>query len=121
MACAVTREMIEEFYDLLSTQDLAGLEAALIPEAVLLFPKTQPLNCREKILKFFRLLFRQYPQLTFKVRRSVIQDGWAAVHWTNDGFTRKKEAYCNEGVTLIEFQEGKVSFLSDFFKNTEVF
>lgn len=121
MTNAVTREVIVDFYDLLSGQQIDGLNDALTEEAVLLFPKTQPLNGKEKIIRFFRLLFRQYPELKFQIQRTIIQGDSAAVHWTNRGFTRKKEAYENEGVTLMQFKEGKVSFLNDFFKNTEVF
>jgi hypothetical protein len=32
---------------------------------------------------------------------------------------RRKEPYQNEGVTILEMQEGKISFISDFFKDTE--
>ena len=50
----------------------------------------------------------------------MIHDGnLAAVHWTDRGVNRKKEPYENEGVTILELKEGRIVFISDFFKNTE--
>lgn len=117
----ITLEIILDFYDALSRHDMHALERAMWEDARLLFPKTQPLDGRDKVLKFFKVLFRQYPELTFHVQGTIIQDNSAAVHWTNRGRTRKDESYSNEGVTLIQFQDGRVRFLNDFFKNTEVF
>lgn len=45
----------------------------------------------------------------------------AAVHWTNAGRTREGADYANEGVTLMHLREGRVVWMSDFFKDTERF
>jgi len=50
----------------------------------------------------------------------IQQDDKAAVHWTNQGMNRRKEPYQNEGVTILEMQDGKIRFISDFFKDTEL-
>ncbi len=93
----------------------------LSQDAEFYFPKTQPLIGRERILKFLNILFKQYPELTFKIQRIILQGDQAAVHWTNRGMNRRKEPYQNEGVTILEMQDGKISFISDFFKDTEKF
>ena len=121
MASMITQEIILDFYDALSRHDMDALEKALWEDAQLLFPKTQPLKGRDKVLKFFKILFRQYPELTFQVQGVILQGNSAAVHWSNRGRTRKDEPYSNEGVTLVEFEDGRVRFLNDFFKDTAVF
>ncbi len=112
---------INTFFQAMSAQDIGELEIGLDENAVFRFPKTQDLVGRDRILKFFRLLFRRYPRLSFEVK-AVIRDGdRAAVHWTNQGRGRKGEDYANEGITWMEWRDGKLAFISDFFKNTEAF
>jgi len=113
--------MIIRFFEKMSDKDLRALESALAEDAVFRFPKTEDLRGRERILKFFRLLFRSYPELRFEVRSILVDGDRAAARWTNRGRTRKGEPYANEGVTWMEWRDGKLSFISDFFKNTEIF
>ncbi|MDR3553921.1 MAG: nuclear transport factor 2 family protein [Syntrophobacteraceae bacterium] len=110
-----------EFFELLSAKDLGGMATFLKEDARLFFPKTQPLIGRERIVKFFRILFRQYPRLIFTVEHSIAQDGKVAAHWRNRGIDRLNEPYENEGVTLFFFEDGLVTLMSDFFKDTEKF
>ena len=114
-------ELVSAFFASMNGRDLEALEGFLDEGAQFHFPKTGPLLGRERILKFFRLLFRRFPRLDFTIRRTLVQGEWAAVHWTNDGITRKEEAYRNEGVTLLHVEKGKIRYMSDFFKDTEKF
>jgi ketosteroid isomerase-like protein len=68
-----------------------------------------------------QILFRQYPDLVFTVHRTIVQGNRGAVHWSNRGKNRRGEPYENEGVTLMEFEEGKISYISDFFEDTGKF
>ena len=113
--------MISSFFEAMNTRDIEVMNAVLLPEARFDFPKTQPLLGKDRILKFFGILFRQYPTLTFEVQLVIVQEHRAAVHWTNKGENRRKEPYDNEGVTILEFEAGKIRYISDFFKNTEKF
>ena len=114
-------QIIKTFFEVFNNRDLAKMANLLHADAEFFFPKTQPLIGKERILKFLGILFRQYPQLSFTIQRVIQQGEWAAVHWTNQGFNRRKEAYQNEGVTILEFQNAKINYISDFFKNTELF
>ena len=71
---------IQNFFDLVNRRDLDTLQNRLTEDAEFDFPKTQPLLGKECILKFFRLLFKQYPELTFTVQRIILQENNAAVH-----------------------------------------
>lgn len=112
---------VTRFFELFSTQSLNQMGDLLKEDARLFFPKTQPLMGKEKILKFFQILFRQYPQLTFTICHTIVQEDKVAVHWKNKGITRKNESYENEGVTLFFFEDGMVTQMSDFFKDTGKF
>jgi ketosteroid isomerase-like protein len=113
--------LARRFFEMLSNRDLKEMEKLLSHETVLYFPKTRPITGTERILKFFTVLYRQYPELTFEIRRAIVQEHLAAVHWTNRGLSRKGEPYENEGVTLLEESDGRIIFISDFFKDTGKF
>ena len=113
-------QLIHEFFDVFNHRDLSRMGHVLTAKAELYFPKTQPLIGEKRIFKFLSILFRQYPELVFKIQRVIVQGDWAAVHWTNQGLNRRKEPYRNEGVTLLEMQAGKIKFISDFFKDTDI-
>jgi len=112
---------ILQFFEVFNAHDVEGMGQLLATEAEFYFPKTQPLIGKKRILRFFSILFLQYPELSFEIQRIIRQGSQAAVHWTNRGFNRKKEPYQNEGVTILEMTADKISFISDFFKDTEKF
>lgn len=114
------KQLIYRFFDVFNHRDPKEMGDLLNPDAELYFPKTQPLLGRKRIFKFLNILFRQYPELTFTIQRVILQGDQAAVHWTNQGKNRRQEPYQNEGVTMLEIQDGKISFISDFFKDTEI-
>ena len=116
------KKTLERFFDFLNERKMDEMSELLAEGAELFFPKTRPLNGRERILKFFKILFRQYPQLSFEVQSTIIEGERAAVHWKNEGISRKGEPYENEGVTLFGVESDKrIGFISDFFKDTEKF
>ena len=110
---------ILKFFEVLNERDLDKADNLLDSRTEFFFPKTQPIIGKDRILKFLKIFFRQYPELVFTVLRVIHHGDQAAVHWTNRGINRRKEPYENEGVTIMEIKEGKISFISDFFKNTE--
>jgi ketosteroid isomerase-like protein len=112
---------VREFFEILNQRNLDKMENLFNPEAQFYFPKTQPLIGKKRILKFFSILFRLYPQLRFDIQRIIIQGNRAAIHWTNQGKTKRDVPYENEGVTIMELMDGKINFISDFFKDTEKF
>jgi uncharacterized protein (TIGR02246 family) len=114
-------QLFHKFFEVFNARDTKEMGNLLNEDAEFYFPKTQPLMGKKRILKFLGILFRQYPQLEFKVQRVIQQGDQAAVHWTNRGMNRRKEPYQNEGATIFELTEGKISFISDFFKDTEKF
>ena len=115
------KRILSDFFDAMNRRDLEKMGTLFTEKTVFHFPKTQPLLGKERILKFFKILFRQYPELIFDVQRVIVQENQAAIHWTNKGQNRKGEPYENEGVTLLEMEGSKILSMSDFFKDTEKF
>ena len=107
------------FFQVLNDRDLETADTLLDPRAELFFPKTKPIIGKERILKFLKILFRTFPELTFTIIRVIPDGDLAAVHWTDRGVNRKNEPYENEGVTILELKKGKIVFISDFFKDTD--
>ena len=114
------KPLIHKYFEMLNHRDTKEMEDSISPDTEFYFPKTQPLIGKKRIMKFLNILFRQYPELVFTIQRVIQQDDKAAVHWTNQGKNRRKEPYQNEGVTILEMQDGKIRFISDFFKDTEL-
>jgi ketosteroid isomerase-like protein len=112
---------VDQFFESVNRRDLNMLEKLMSEDAEFCFPKTQPLVGRKQIIRFFKILFRQYPELVFEVQRKIVQRGSAAVHWVNRGVNKEGEPYNNEGVTLLEMETDRVTFISDFFKDTGKF
>jgi ketosteroid isomerase-like protein len=112
---------ISHFFDLINERDLEKLEGLLIENSEFYFPKTKPMMGKSRIIRFFKILFHRFPQLEFRTHRTIIQRSKAAVHWSNQGMSRQKEPYENEGVTILEMEKGRIRFISDFFKDTEKF
>ena len=116
-----SESFIREFFEVFNQRHLDKMKDLFSPDAEFYFPKTQPLIGRNRILKFFKILFRQYPQLNFDIQRIIVQGHQAAIHWTNQGKNKRNAPYDNEGVTIMELMDGKILFISDFFKDTEKF
>ena len=116
-----SEDFIGRFFQLINRRDMDAFEGILQEEAEFYFPKTQPLLGKNRIRRFFQILFRQFPELEFQVLKTIIQDSWVAVHWKNKGKNRQDEPYENEGVTLLEIEGGKITYISDFFKDTGKF
>jgi ketosteroid isomerase-like protein len=113
--------IIHQSVETFNQRDLDKMDHLLSSDAEFYFPKTQPLIGKKRILKFLNILFRQYPRLKFDIQRIIIQGQQAAIHWTNQGRTRRDAPYENEGVTIMELKDHKIIFISDFFKDTEKF
>ena len=115
------KNVLNRFFESVNNRDLRHMGDLFSEDSEFYFPKTQPLKGRERIVRFFKILFRQYPELSFQVQRTIIDGHRAAVHWKNLGKNRRGEDYENEGVTIFEADQGLIVFMSDFFKDTEKF
>jgi len=47
-----------------------------------------------------------------------VQENRIAVTWKNSGSDTKGNPYNNDGVTIFKIEQGKITYLSDYFKDT---
>jgi ketosteroid isomerase-like protein len=115
---SVNRTIAEIIFTALNNRDLSLLDKHLDEHATFDFPGTTLIKGRKKIILFFKILFRKYPRLTFTVKETIVDGGGVCVLWTNTGTNKNGHAYNNSGVTFVRITDGKILFLSDYFKNT---
>ncbi len=111
-------KLINKFFELLNNKDFKNLQNFLSPDVVFYFPGTKPLHGHKKVIQLFRVIYRRYPDLTFKIKDMIIQKNKIATVWENSGNDTKGNPYQNEGVTLFKIEDGKVKYISDYFKDT---
>jgi len=107
----------------LEARDLDRLKSWFTPESILWIPPSDAIQGQQRIVVMFRLIFRMYTEIHWKVteiyavspsRYIFLTDSW--------GVIGKQTPYKNNVVTIIEFtSSGKIQFLSDYFKNTAIF
>jgi ketosteroid isomerase-like protein len=118
------REFLEDLakrvFACMNKKDFESLKPVLSDSIVFDFPGLQPVEGPRKVLVFLNALMRKYKGLTFKISDIIIdeKENKACVVWTNFGEHLSGGDYQNSGITLIEFREDKIDFLSDYFKDT---
>lgn len=109
---------VEKIFTALNCRDLSALAPFLAEDAVFDFPGAGCISGKNRILLFFKILFRKYPRLTFSVTDIIIEGERACAVWTNEGENAHGRAYRNRGITLVRIANGQIIFISDYFKDT---
>jgi len=113
-------DMAKRVFACMNSKDFESLKPVLSETIVFDFPGLKPVEGPRRVVVLLNALVRKYKGLTFNISDIVIdeQENKACVVWTNFGEHLSGEDYQNRGITLIEFWEDKISFLSDYFKDT---
>lgn len=112
------KDLVKEFFYLLNKKELENLNRFLSPVVIFYFPGTKPLSGPQKVIQLFKVIFRKYPNLTFRIKDIIAEKNRVAVSWVNSGTDVNGNPYQNEGVTLFRIEQGYVTYISDYFKNT---
>jgi len=115
---SANRRIAAVIFNALNNRDLSLLDDYLDEDATFDFPGTTLIKGRKKIILFFKILFRKYPRLTFTVKDFIVEGEAICVLWTNKGTSKDGLGYNNRGVTIVHITDGKILFLSDYFKDT---
>ena len=102
----------------LNKKELENLNRFLSPVVIFYFPGTKPLSGPQKVIQLFKMIFRKYPNLTFRIKDIIAEKNRVAVSWVNSGTDVNGDPYQNEGVTLFRIEQGYITYISDYFKNT---
>ena len=112
---------IAKLFAAINGRNLPDLGDLCADDVVFRFPKTAPLEGRERVVRFMNVLLRRFPTLQFTVGRIAEGADRGAAEWTNSGADRSGTPYANEGVTFFEFRNGQIVYMSDTFKDTSLF
>ena len=112
------KDLTQAIFDAFNNRDLSDLEQYLADDATFDFPGTELLQGPQRILLFFKILFRKYPRLKFNVEDIIVEENRACALWTNEGEDNQGNPYHNRGVTFVRVKEGKIISISDYFKDT---
>ncbi len=113
-----SQDMVRSVFVAMNTRDFSELEKIMSEGVVFDFPGAGRVEGYRKVLVFLKALLRKYPKLTFTVSEIITGDQRACAIWTNEGEDKEGHPYENRGITLLHFSESKITFISDYFKDT---
>lgn len=105
-------------FDAMNTSEFTVFEKNADENIQFDFPGADRIRGVKRVVLFFKVLLRKYKNLSFDVNDVIIGDKKACVVWTNRGEYMDGKLYINSGITLFHFNKNKVSFISDYFKDT---
>ena len=112
------RELAQSVFKAMNTRDFTIFENNITNDVAFDFPGAGRIEGNKRVIIFLKALLRKYKHLTFHVNEVIASDSKACVIWTNEGENIEGISYENRGITLFYFSEDKISFISDYFKDT---
>jgi ketosteroid isomerase-like protein len=112
------QSMAEEVFKAMNKRDFTGFEQIITDDVVFDFPGAGRTEGSRRTLLLLKSILRKYPKLHFNISEIISQEDTACVVWTNEGEDIKGNPYSNAGITLLHFGDGKISFISDYIKDT---
>ena len=114
----LTRICAEKIFAAMNSRDVSELTPYIAEDATFDFPGAGCITGKKRILLFFKILFRKYPRLTFRIDDIIVEGDRACTVWSNEGEDAHGTAYQNRGITLVRTADGQITFISDYFKDT---
>ena len=111
-------ELASLVFESMNKRNFSPLAPHLSEEAAIDFPGAGLIVGKKRGLIFLNVLLRKYPVLKFTIKEIITSDERACVVWTNKGKDASGNSYSNSGMTLIHFTNCRISFISDYFKDT---
>ena len=105
-------------FQAMNSRDFTRLEQYLEDRVIFDFPGADRAEGSRRTLLLLKSILRKYPELKFRVLEVIAEEGKACAVWTNEGVDIRGNPYRNSGITLMHFTGGKISFISDYFKDT---
>lgn len=112
------KKIAKSVFEAMNTSDFSVYEDNADEDLSFDFPGVDTVIGVKRVILFFKVLLRKYNNLTFTVKEVIVEDRKACVVWTNNGEEKSGGVYENSGITLFHFNNDKVIYISDYFKNT---
>lgn len=112
------RDLARMVIEVMNRRDFGRYDQYVAEDATLDFPGSALIEGRRRMVVFLRALLRRYPELTFDIENVIVDGNLACVVWSNRGKKSNSAPYRNRGITLVGMQNGKITSISDYFKDT---
>jgi ketosteroid isomerase-like protein len=113
-----TRGMITLLFEAMNSREFSAFEKVITDDVGFDFPWVARTEGARRTLLLLRSLLRKYPELRFTLTDIIAEEDRTCAVWHNEGMDSRGNPYHNRGVTLFHFTGGKISFISDYFKDT---
>ena len=111
-------EITSAIFNSMNSRNFSGIEPFMADNMEFDFPGAGCISGKKRVLIFLNALLRKYPELVFSVSEILIDGQHACAVWSNKGKDINDNPYENRGMTYIRFENEKIVFLSDYFKDT---
>ncbi|KXH80382.1 hypothetical protein AU378_18370 [Chryseobacterium kwangjuense] len=114
---------INDFMKDLNSLKIEHLEKWFTDESTIWIPPSKQISGKNRILALFRAIFRRYDSIEWQVFEIFPLGNQKFFYQTTSyGRMTDKGVYENNICTLVQFsEEGKIIYLSDYFKDTKAF
>lgn len=110
--------LIRLLFEAMNSREFSAFEKVISEDVAFDFPGAGRAEGGRRTLLLLKTLLRKFPELTFSITEIVAQSDRACAVWTNEGKDSRGNPYSNSGITLFHFRDGKIIFISDYFKDT---
>jgi ketosteroid isomerase-like protein len=110
--------LAESVFHAMNARDFTDYESMITDDVAFDFPGAGRAQGSRRTLLLMKSLLRKFPELKFNISEVITETDRACVVWTNEGKDIHGKPYVNAGITLQHFRDGKISFISDYFKDT---
>ena len=112
------QQLTRSVFTAMNSRDFSELEQNITDNVAFDFPGAGRIDGKKRVILFLKALQRKYPRLVFTISEIIISSDRSCAVWTNDGVSSEGNPYRNSGITLLHITDGKISFISDYFKDT---
>jgi ketosteroid isomerase-like protein len=110
--------LAEDVFKAMNQRDFNAFEQLITEDVAFDFPGAGRVEGKRRTLLLLKSILRKYPVLRLKVSKIIVSGDRACTVWTNRGEASDGTPYSNSGMTLLHIKDGKVRFISDYFKDT---
>lgn len=112
------KEQARSIFEAMNTKEFDLFEKNVHEDVSFDFPGINRIVGAKRIILFFKALLRKYTKLNFIVSDVIVEEEMACAIWTNKGEYNNGDDYANSGMTLFHFADGRITYISDYFKDT---
>jgi ketosteroid isomerase-like protein len=111
-------KLIRLLFESMNSREFGAFEKVITEDVAFDFPGAGRTEGARRTLLLLKSLLRKYPVLIFTVNEIIVQENRACAIWVNEGKDSQGLPYNMSGVTLFHFSGDRISFISDYFKDT---